>query len=230
MKIIDVGAMFGYDCAQIFGNQKHTVIEELDHTKAYEDQLKDADLVIFGGGDDVNPAIYGHSNVASGSPNTRRDDIEMAIFHASKKVARVRRLGICRGAQFLCAMNGGWLVQHVDNHAGCTHDVHLGGFYSPDGKRVVQMNSYHHQMMVPNQNHSIIGWTENRTSEFLYDVKKVGLMPRQGLDPEHNAEIVLFSNRDLGVQAHPEYLPPDTEMPRLVRYICEQYLNLYGEG
>ena len=225
MKILDMGAMFGYDCAQIFANKQHEVINRIDVTKDIMQQLQGIDLVIFGGGDDVDPKLYGHENVASGHPNVERDKIEKAVFDASQRIYSQKRLGICRGAQFLNVMHGGWMVQHVNGHAGAQHLTQLA-FRRSNRTSSIMLNSYHHQMMVPSMNAMVIGWTDSLSDEYIYDTARIGLGGPRRFNPKTNAEIVLFTGHDLGVQAHPEYLPPDHEMPTLVREIVDNYFGM----
>jgi carbamoylphosphate synthase small subunit len=71
-------------------------------------------------------------------------------------------LGICRGAQLLCAAAGGYLIQHVENHGG-THMV-----ITIDGDEV-PTNSCHHQMMYPfDVEHEMLMWIENKRSPVHY--------------------------------------------------------------
>ena len=61
-------------------------------------------------------------------------------------------VGICRGAQFLTVMNGGKLVQHVNNHAiSGTHPCHIKMPSGPKAVKIetVEVTSTHHQMMYP---------------------------------------------------------------------------------
>ena len=109
-------------------------------------ELSDNDVVLFGGGSDISPTIYNKiCNPVTGATNklSNRDEIEVEVFKQGSK-AGSKFVGICRGAQLLCALSGGYLVQHVDNHASLEgHDI-----LTNDG-RVMNVSSSHHQMMVP---------------------------------------------------------------------------------
>lgn len=58
------------------------------------DTQEQADIVLFTGGEDVDPSIYGHSNINSYT-NKTRDIKEKAIFEKMKPTQLA--LGICRG-------------------------------------------------------------------------------------------------------------------------------------
>ena len=103
-------------------------------------KMEEADFVLFTGGEDVTPSLYGEKNVASGnSPD--RDAREIAAF--SEAISQGKNLlGICRGSQFLTVMSGHSLWQDVDRHAiGGTHAA-----FTPEGEKV-DVTSTHHQMM-----------------------------------------------------------------------------------
>src|SRR5690606_27873987 len=80
----------------------------LEYTTDKELLVKSPDkigLVVFTGGEDVDPSVYGEKNVASYS-NLRRDNEEVLLW----SLARANNIpigGICRGAQLICALSGG---------------------------------------------------------------------------------------------------------------------------
>lgn len=166
------------------------------------ERLSDADVVVLNGGEDIATSIY-HQNSAYGSPTqpSRRDQMEMAVYEQAKSEGKFI-FGICRGAQLACAMEGGTLWQHVNNH-GTGHpiiDVFTGKTYAA--------TSLHHQMMRPNPKveHQIIAVANRSTikvsdkGEVKVDTLNTPLV--DGNDPE----IIWFPDaRALCVQGHPEY-------------------------
>jgi putative glutamine amidotransferase len=161
--------------------------------------LDKADALMFTGGEDISPTLYGEKHGKyTGGTSSRRDSEEVYYF----KEARDRNLpiiGICRGAQLLCAMAGGKLVQHI-KHPG-RHMIH-----TDDGKKFL-MNSLHHQMMMPlNTKHRLIAWTEH-LSPFHLDGDGNELNPfPDGREPE----VVYFEDiKGLGIQGHPEWMEPE---------------------
>ena len=103
--------------------------------------VEEADIVVFVGGADVDPSLYGEEVLSGTSFNTERDATEEAVYKKCVELG-TPMFGICRGAQFLHVMNGGKLWQHVDNHAGKPHlivDTNTG--------ETVEASSLHHQMI-----------------------------------------------------------------------------------
>ena len=69
------------------------------------EKQEDADVVLFTGGEDVDPSTYGHRRHPRTYSNILRDEEEIEVF---KKIRNDQlAFGICRGSQFLCAVNGG---------------------------------------------------------------------------------------------------------------------------
>lgn len=71
------------------------------------------DGMVFSGGVDVNPEIYGEEDWPEAGRHVKeRDDIETALARMLKD-SDMPVLGICRGLQIVNAALGGSLVQHV---------------------------------------------------------------------------------------------------------------------
>jgi putative glutamine amidotransferase len=87
-----------------------------------EETLDALDGVVFSGGDDLDPGLYGqapHATTTGISP--ARDRAELALLRAA--LARdMPVLAICRGSQLLSVARGGNLVQHLPEVVG--HDGH----------------------------------------------------------------------------------------------------------
>jgi hypothetical protein len=101
---------------------------------------KEAEYVLFTGGEDVSPRLYGEGKHPTTNTNSARDVNCVKIFTDSQAAGK-KLLGICRGSQFLTVMAGGSLFQNVSGH-GRDHtvtDVATG--------QVVPVSSTHHQMM-----------------------------------------------------------------------------------
>jgi putative glutamine amidotransferase len=103
-----------------FGNFKD-YLPDLKVIKKVED-IKDYDLVIFPGGEDVTPSIYGKKDYACSETNLARDKFEILCYdYAMEKEKKI--LGICRGHQFINA---------VFNQGGLSQDINKDGFgYHP---------------------------------------------------------------------------------------------------
>ncbi len=104
-------------------------------------KLENTDLVCFTGGEDVSPHLYKEPRHSTTMNSLNRDEYEVGIFHKALKLKK-HMIGICRGSQFLCVMNGGKLVQHQQNKYSM-HDI-----YTHDGKKL-EITSTHHQAQYP---------------------------------------------------------------------------------
>jgi gamma-glutamyl-gamma-aminobutyrate hydrolase PuuD len=144
------GAFFGNVVSLMaeFGFERATTVEK-------------ADVVVFTGGSDINPALYGDKNVASHFYN-ERDISEQWHFGQCVK-NRKPMFGICRGAQFLHAMNGGKLWQDVNNH-GTSHDI-----IDVEWGNILRSTSIHHQMLQINDKINVIAITREQVATSFKD-------------------------------------------------------------
>lgn len=184
------------------------------------DNLKDAQLVVFTGGEDVTPSFYGCIKYPTTINNIKRDQYERKIFNQIDPTKQVC-YSACRGSQFLCVMNGGKLVQDVSNHArGCTHGI-------TDGKHVYQITSTHHQMQYPFD-------LNDEDYDILYKSYEICSNYYEGdkIDPKKIAknepEIVLYHKIDkpkcLAVQGHPEMIP-DSPVAKMINNLIKDLVN-----
>lgn len=164
--------------------------------------MDDADIVLFTGGADIDSSCYGKKRHHSTYPDRRRDQEEIAAFRKVRKDQLA--VGICRGHQLLAALNGGILVQDVNNHCG-------GGTHAiTNGKEEYQMTSIHHQMVypydMPKEDYDVLYWSNCVGTRWEGD----------GVDPEKiiengEPEIMVFHKEGmpkcLGIQGHPERIP-----------------------
>lgn len=174
-------------------------------------------LMVLWGGGDISPKIYGQEPRGHSGPvnPSDRDNLEMDCIDAAVAL-EIPILGICRGAQLLCAYGGGELYQHVDGHGGVTHtieDIH---------GNEVESNSTHHQQMIPADHHLVIAWTkENQATKRVY----VGNQPNMKDFPE--VEIIYCPEfQALAVQGHPEYMSKDKPFSKYVKTLMSEYLQV----
>lgn len=174
-------------------------------------------LMILWGGGDISPAIYGHAPQGRTGPSvpSDRDTLEMNCIDAAQAL-EIPILGICRGAQMLCAYGGGELFQHVDNHAGGTHMIE--DIYGNE----VRSNSTHHQQMIPAEHHLVLAWTmEPQAKHRVY----AGNRPNMAEFPE--VEIIYCPEfTGLAVQGHPEYLGRNEPFSKYVVNLMSEYLQV----
>lgn len=169
--------------------------------KAYE-----ADLVCFTGGEDVWPELYGREDHPTTYFNVTRDLKEEEFYYSDYFVKnRIPKVGICRGAQFLCVMNGGELYQDVDRHA--IWGEHELTYTDEKGQNHIHMvTSTHHQMQNPYSDtdlkFELWGFAERCTYRDSETVERKPLSENAHPD----VEIVYWpETRCLGFQPHPEY-------------------------
>lgn len=160
----------------------------------YKQGLDGVDAVVIWGGADISPSLYNEPAIIGSGPKepSKRDVIEWETVREA--VARkILVIGICRGAQLLCAYAGGSLVQDVNGH----HSEHFVETYT---NSYLKVSSSHHQMMYPfNVEHQMLAWC----SKPLSDTYSSGVVkPRPPLEPE----VVWFPKiKGLAIQCHPEW-------------------------
>jgi GMP synthase-like glutamine amidotransferase len=170
------------------------------HKKCVEDGMEGIDCLILWGGCDIHPSYYGQKkHPYNGAPDygpSARDVFEWkAMLYC--KMHDIPMIGICRGAQFLTAFNGGKLVQHVTGH-GYEHPI------STSRGDELWSNSVHHQMMYPfDTKHEMLAWTKiARSHQYEGEDKNDLITMPGGVEPE----IVYYPDiRGLAIQGHPEY-------------------------
>lgn len=182
------------------------------------------DCLVLWGGADISPSIYNEKpahQCGAGVELSRRDQYEVACAKAaiSKKIPII---GVCRGAQLLCAMAGGTLIQHVSNHAGDNHKI-----VTKDGRELIT-SSVHHQMMYPwNVEHELLAWTpETRSNVFVNQDNENYADMMDGTHPE--PEIVYFPRiLGLAIQGHPEFMSESGVGKDFINYCLEKANELF---
>lgn len=164
------------------------------------------ELLLFTGGQDINPALYGEKHdYISFSP--QRDNWEVAWYAWAEK-NEVPMFGICRGMQLLTAMTGGKLIPHVNNHSSNGHLVACSKKLSSE--TIFRVNSLHHQMCVPAPSVQMLAWAK-------------GVAFKDKLEPE---ALYFPEIRSLGVQWHPEMMPNSSKATEHVL----NWINFFIEG
>jgi len=209
--------------------QSYTYIEAIEHAggtpfiipltkdEAVLQQLYNlADGIVFAGGNDPDPALYGevsHPTVADASPF--RDHVDMQLLRWALRDKKPL-LGICRGMQLLNILQGGSLYQHLpeDFPEGSDHNsstkretltdiAHvlrveksskLGAIFASES---IGTNTHHHQG-IKTLGEGLIAnaWSED------------GLIEGLEMTNDHFA---------IGVQSHPESLEAEAE-PRWQKF------------
>ena len=194
------------------GDSCYPFDEIFDHCiDAREHGLSTADAFLLWGGTDIHPSFYNQQpHRFSGAP-TLPSDRDMWEWKAMKycKANNIPIIGVCRGAQFMCAFAGGSLIQHVTGHTNGGHDV-----ITADGE-IFEVTSSHHQMLdLDGTNHELIAWAPKRLSSVYYGQQNVSaphiasaVMSETLKEPE----VVFFPEiKGLAIQGHPEWANPDS--------------------
>jgi putative glutamine amidotransferase len=159
--------------------------------------------VIFSGGGDLDPELYGADpHGETDDPKPRRDQAEMRMLEAA--LARdMPVLAICRGSQLLNVARGGDLVQHLPESVGHERHKHEPGAYSDHDVQVAgdsrlggllgehaPVKSHHHQGMGRiGEGLREVAWADDGVVEGLEDPSKrfaLGVLwhPEEGEDFE----------------------------------------------
>lgn len=174
-------------------------------------------LVVFTGGADVTPSLYGQEADRSTSCVPRRDIFEQITFTKARQLG-LPMAGICRGAQFLNVMAGGKLVQHIDGHA-------MSGYHDMTtiDNQTFQVSSTHHQMILPPDDAILVGWSTERRSRYYYGEDGKALKDI----PEKETEVVFWPKlRAVGMQYHPEVMWKENKGFRYAAELCIRFLNV----
>jgi putative glutamine amidotransferase len=120
--------------------------------------LSVVDGLVFSGGSDLDPSLYGaEAHPETGGVIRERDDFELELMRAALE-RDVPMLAICRGSQVLNIALGGDLEQHVPERVGTELHREVPGVFSEhdvavlDGTRLASIlggrhdvKSHHHQ-------------------------------------------------------------------------------------
>lgn len=170
-----------------------------------EETLDALDGVIFSGGGDLDPELYGaEAHAATDVPRKERDAAELRLLEAALE-RDMPVLAICRGSQLLNVARGGDLVQHLPESVGHEQHRHERGSFSDHDVKVeadsrlggllgdrAPVKSHHHQ------GYGRIGsglrevaWAEDGVVEGLEDADKrfaLGVL----WHPEEGEDFALF--------------------------------------
>lgn len=168
-------------------------------------------VLIIWGGSDLSPSIYGQKPnkwTGAGEKLSDRDRSEWTMAMKAIELG-IPTIGICRGAQLMCCLSGGSLIQHVNGHAGGYHKI------VTDAGEQYNCPSLHHQMMFPwltpdgkEIAHDMLAWTEKPLSDcYLGEPEGDDPNGRSIILPGHEPEVVWFPvTKSLCIQSHPEFI------------------------
>lgn len=169
------------------------------------EEHKENSILILWGGQDISPSIYGEIAQPGCGPKTmsKRDIFEIACAKKAIEL-NIPIIGVCRGAQLMCCLNGGSLYQHVDHHNNGSHNI------TTYDDKVLITNSIHHQMMkLKKTRYRLLAW-----NSIVFN-KNIPIEP----------EIVYFPDtKTLAIQGHPEYLTPENIFVKYCTSLIRKFL------
>lgn len=180
-----------------------------------DDPYEPFDLMWFTGGADICPFLYGELPHSTYHGYLGRDRKEIAAL----KQARFGTpcIGVCRGAQLLNVMAGGSLYQDVNNHHG-DHDAHV-----MSNGAVVNVNSIHHQMLIPAQHSKILMKAGVATRKEKHN--SVVYVKPAGVEEGNDIEATWIPNHNyLCFQPHPEYASAKSDTRRTFEAFVKEYI------
>ncbi len=180
--------------------------------------LKEGDVLVVWGGADISPSLYNKEvsrHTGADDRPSRRDAIEWALMQRAKELG-CPIIGVCRGAQMLCALAGGHLIQHVNRHGG-THAV-----ITIEGD-TFNTNSIHHQMMYPwNVKHVMLASIKEQLSDVHMDVNTNVEVPEE-------PEFVYFPEvKGYAIQWHPEMMHSHSPATQYIFNKFKEYNGALG--
>lgn len=188
----------GRDCGASYTplfRQFGEVTDDPSKLKLYPYNFK---LVVFTGGADVTPTLYGDTSPKGICHNNLERDREEQTLYKFAQQRGVKMLGICRGMQFLNVMTGGKMMHDIGGHSSGAHEVMVRDRDAP-----FTTNSYHHQMCIPHKDTHILAWSHTKLSKY-YIGDEDEAVDYKG--PEVEAIYMPWA-KAVGIQWHPEAAP-----------------------
>lgn len=168
------------------------------------------------GGTDINPLRYDEKPL----PTTQKSDDardELEFSTAEQYItAGIPIIGVCRGAQLLCVLNGGKLWQDSTGH-GFSHGIDTTSGY------INSAAAGHHQIMrlddLPEEDYKILAWCPYSTT--VID----GEGNRHVIDA--SPEIVWFpKTKCLAIQPHPEWEESGTSFQKYANKLVKELIGI----
>lgn len=184
------------------------------------DRMEEAEVVLFTGGEDVNPEVYGCKAHKTTYFTRRRDKQEIAAFHQVQP--NQLAVGVCRGVQLFCALYGGILVQDCSGHCGC------GRHQITNGQDTYTTTSIHHQMQYPfeldRSDYEVLFWSKGISRYYEGDKINPSLLRKYG-----EPEVTVYHRKGMptcfGVQGHPEMMDRDDPFVKMVNEKIREYVG-----
>lgn len=188
------------------------------------DDMAAASLVMWTGGEDIIPELYGKKKHPTTGCNRMRDAEEVMAFRQAQEMGKPC-IGICRGSQLMAALSGAILVQDSSH-------PHVHRIATNDGKQLLS-NSSHHQQQYPfvlsPDKYELIAWALDKDGNQKLSPYRWGESYEDDMSGSKEAEIVYYKETNaLGIQGHPEWLVRDKEdwAQKFISY-CQELIEKY---
>ncbi len=179
-KLMQYPAMQAYCHAVRYAGGEPRILPANLHDQTPESILAGVDGLLFSGGGDVSPAIYGGDNrLPHDDVIPERDDLELKLF-ACVMQRSIPFIGICRGIQLINVALGGTLYVDIPSQLGdaiphstpdslpAEHPAHTVRLSSipwlndHSTEKEFSVNSRHHQgIQIPGKNLQILGYAQD---------------------------------------------------------------------
>lgn len=173
---------------------------------AVDDVLDTVDALVFTGGPDVAPSLYGAAPDGSTSGERLARDVAEVVLMSAALERRLPVLGICRGAELLNVVRGGTLVGALSESSPTVMHRSRPGEYSVHAIRIeprssiwtmmgdkADVASHHHQAPLKlGTSLWAVAWANDGVIEAIEDLTArftVGVM----WHPEESDDVNLFS-------------------------------------
>lgn len=185
------------------------VTKNLFRSRGYDtspERVEDSDIVVWQGGEDIDPSIYKQKCLPCTFPNKGRDIEDVGAYNIA--IGGQLLVGICRGAQLLNCLNGGSMWQDIDRHGGGYHTVK--DFITGDTHTI---NSLHHQQMIIGTHGELWAYSTESTRKMnavrTWDKAHAfteHMAVQNGIYEDVDPEVAWYpATRSLCFQAHPEF-------------------------
>ena len=201
-----MGLLLSLESGYSYSNTISHLFEDVhlkDCIEEFADNPTYYDAVLFTGGQDVHPALYGHRHYLRSPISLGKRDVDECFVYNVARKWNIPMLGICRGSQFLATMLGCTLIQDMTGHiAGTSTPITAARLPMGTGSVDIVGECYHHQMVdassVPSNVYIIAAAKEKQSMHY---------MGNEGLHPPVDMEVEgIYCEKPLvfGVQWHAE--------------------------
>ncbi len=184
-------------------NEEAATILKSTQSINVDDKIKDVDLLIFLGGEDVSPSLYTEEYEVFDEPiyNPERDASDYLLMRYAIS-NDIPTLGICRGMQMMYVVNGGTLIQDIPSYLEGLGDKELYLHRDEMGKK-----TFHSINIEDKKLAKIIKSGEVSSSHHQAVSNEVpnNVIPIAYTGPIIEAIKLKDHKNALGVQFHPEY-------------------------